>query len=119
MVESSDWSQSNEEVQFLFPVVLESRDGIEHLSSSLRVADPSYVLDSGRVDNVFNLGWRVELTHLSKGELPVSLILLWVKGGVVHAVLSSSLVAKPDIISISNQIKCWGLVCIIHNPTIS
>lgn len=101
VLQSSDGSKSCEQVQSLSPKVFSIRDTIKHLSCALGVADVcDFVLSSNTPDQV-DLSGSIMVTHLNETELPVSLILLGVEGGVTRAetVLSSSLVTKPNIIA--------------------
>ena len=69
------------------------------------------------VQSIFYLSWRVVLTHLSERELPI-LLALCIKSSMSGGVGCSSLVSKPHIEALSNQLKSWCMDDVMHDPAI-
>jgi len=118
VVYSGDWCQSNEQVQFISPCIVGLGKRIVHLSGTLRVCNISHLGLGGKPPNIIDLGRSIVVSHFSPAELPVRLVFSWVKSVMAHAVLGSSLVAKPDIIALVHQLECWSKVGAVHDPAI-
>jgi len=118
VIKLSHWGQGNPEVKSLLPELLIIGNSIKHLSCSLRMTNIGDFLSSSLLSNIINLSWGIMLSHLSVRELPVSLIFCW-ETSMARAVLSSSLVAEPHIVSSSHQLEGWSYFIVVHDPAIS
>lgn len=118
MVNSGDWSQSNEQVQFITPSIVGLGELVVHLSGALRVCNISDLGLTGKLPDVINLCWCIMVSHFSPAELPVLFVFSWVKSCVTHAVLGSSLVSKPHIVALVHQLEGWGEIGVVHDPAI-
>jgi len=112
------WSESNEEVNLVFPVRIWLGKLVEHLSRSLRVTNISHFIVSSMFSYIVNLGWCIVVTHLGPAELPVCSIGVWVQSLVTHAVFSASLVSKPNIVALVYQLEGWSHVRPVHDPAV-
>lgn len=119
VIHSSDWSQSNEKIELIFPVSIGLRKLIEHLSCTLRMSNVSDFLVSSMLSYIINLCWSIEVSHFSPAELPVGPVVFWVQSLMTRAILGASLVSKPNIIALIDQLEGWSYVRPMHNPTIS
>lgn len=66
-----DWAQCNEQVKTVLIVVLVFGESIEHLSCALGVSDIRNLLVSRNLDDVFQHGRDVVLTHLFPVKRPI------------------------------------------------
>jgi hypothetical protein len=113
-----NWSKSNEKVETLIPIILISLKSIKELGCTLRMTDICQFFSAGFISYEIHLGWCVEFTHLSKGELPVLLARATVKACVAQAILGAALVAEPNIVALPNELESRSDVWIMHDPAV-
>jgi hypothetical protein len=66
-----NWAQGNEQVKTVLVVVLVFGEPVEHLSCPLGVSDIRNLLVSRNLDDVFQHGRDVVLTHLLPVKRPI------------------------------------------------
>ena len=119
MVDSSDRCQSYKEVDSLFPKFGLVREAIEHLGSTLGVANVSYLRNTCLLSNEVDLCWCIVIAHFGEGEFPVGFVSLIIETFMFHAVLRASLISKPHVIPGSNKLERWRQLRAMHDPAIS
>jgi hypothetical protein len=85
------------------------------------VPDIGYLILTCLISYVIYLSWSINCAHLLKAKVPIVEVFhfIWVKSLVFPAVLSSSLVTKPNIIALISKGKSWCHSLLINDPTIS
>lgn len=121
MVYSHRWSQCDEQVHSLLEKIFVGCESREHLRGALRVADVGHFLLPGDLPHVIKLSWYIEVTHFNEAEFPELAFLgfLRIKRPMLSAILTSSLVAYPDVIACLCELKSRRRVNIIDNPAVS
>lgn len=84
------------------------------------MTDIGNFLLTGLISHVINLSRSIKVSHISPRKTPIgSFVLIRIQSCVGPAVFGTSLIAKPNIISSSEQNKCWGCFRLVHNPAVS
>lgn len=76
------------------------------------MANVGQLLDTCLSSNVVDLSWEVVSGHFVEAEIEKSRMLRWRKVAVPSAVAVASAIAEPNIVSLSNKLKCGRLVTI-------
>jgi len=101
MGQTGNWSQWNEQVKLLTPIdsIVGLWKLVEHLSGTLRVSNVWNLALASEGSYVVYLGWCIKVTHLGIAELPIGFVFFGIEGSMTQAVLGSSLVSKPNVVS--------------------
>ena len=92
MSQLNDWSERNENADFVLEVVFVMCQGVEELCCSLRMANVGDLLMTCSSDDVLSHCWNVVVTHLLPIEHP-EIVIVWVELEMVSAIFITSGVA--------------------------
>jgi len=115
--QSRYWSQSNEYINSLLPLLILVWETPEHLGCALRVSNVGDLSDTSLLSDEIDLGWGIVSAHFSEAELPVGFILLS-KSLVSWTMLGSSLISKPDIVTSVHELESGSNFWIVHDPAV-
>ena len=88
----------------------------KHLCCTLRMSNITQILFFCLIQYIIYLSLSIERTQFLKTEIPIFFVNIRISSCMISAKSCSSIISKPNIITMSHHLKSWSYVWVMNDP---